>query len=171
MPVPYRMLRWMVYALLAVLALALLGLAAGRLGLLAGQAPADLGVRDGRLKAPSTRPNSVSSQAALWPGHPRLAYASIAPLPALGDEARTLARLRSLVEATPGARVVQAEGGYLRAEFTTPLMRYTDDVEFWFDSTAGVVQVRSASRLGYSDRGANRARVEALRQQLATAGG
>jgi uncharacterized protein (DUF1499 family) len=46
-------------------------------------------------------------------------------------------------------------------------MRYTDDVEFWFDPAAQVVQVRSASRLGYSDRGANRARIEALRARLA----
>jgi uncharacterized protein (DUF1499 family) len=63
--------------------------------------------------------------------------------------------------------VVQAEGDYLRCEFSTPLMRYTDDVEFWFDPAAQVVQVRSASRLGYSDRGANRARIEALRARLA----
>ena len=165
------MLRWTLYTAAVVLLLALLGIAAGRLGLLTGRAPADLGVREGRLKAPSTRPNSVSSQAALWPGHPQLAYAAIAPLPvppeASRDGAAAMARLRSLVESTPGARVIQGDAGYLRAEYTTPLMRYTDDVEFWFDAAAGAVQVRSASRLGYSDRGANRARIEALRARLA----
>jgi len=160
--------RWTLYVAAGLLLLALLGLAAGRLGMLAGKAPADLGVREGRLKAPSTSPNSVSSQAALWPGHPQLAYASIAPLAVAGDAAAAMAKVRSVVESTPGARVVQANGDYLRAEFTTPLMRYTDDVEFWFDSAAGVVQVRSASRLGESDIGANRARVEALRARLAT---
>jgi len=160
--------RWTLYVAAGLLLLALLGLAAGRLGMLAGKAPADLGVREGRLKAPSTSPNSVSSQAALWPGHPQLAYASIAPLAVAGAAAAAMAKVRSVVESTPGARVVQANGDYLRAEFTTPLMRYTDDVEFWFDSAAGVVQVRSASRLGESDIGANRARVEALRARLAT---
>ena len=162
------MLQWTLYAVAGLLLLALLGLAAGRLGMLAGKAPADLSVREGRLKAPSTSPNSVSSQAALWPGHPQLAYASIAPLAVAGDAAAAMAKVRSVVESTPGARLVQADGGYLRAEFTTPLMRYTDDVEFWFDSAGGVVQVRSASRLGESDLGANRARVEALRARLAT---
>ena len=162
------MLKWTLYVAAGLLLLALLGLAAGRLGMLAGKAPVDLGVREGRLKAPSTRPNSVSSQAALWPEHPQLAYASIAPLAVAGDAAATMARVRSVVESTPGARVVQADGGYLRAEFSTPLMRYTDDVEFWFDSAAGVVQVRSASRLGESDMGANRTRVEALRARLAS---
>ena len=163
------MLRWISYTAAVLVVLALLGIAAGRLGLLAGKPPADMGVREGKLKVPSTRPNSVSSQAALWTGHSQLAYASIAPLAVAGDGATAMARVRSLVESTPGARVVQGDAGYLRAEFTTPLMRYTDDVEFWFDAAAGVVQVRSASRLGYSDRGANRARVEALRARL-TAG-
>ncbi len=161
------MLRWLIYAAATLVVLAVLGIAAGRLGLLAGAPPADLGVRDGKLKAPSTRPNSVSSQAALWPGHPQQAYASIAPLAVAGDAATAMRRLRSVVESMPGARVVQADAGYLRAEFTTPLMRYTDDVEFWFDAAAGVVQLRSASRIGYSDRGANRARIEALRARLA----
>ena len=162
------MLQWTLYAVAGLVLLALLGLAAGRLGMLAGQPPGDLGVREGRLKAPSDKPNSVSSQAALWPGHAQLAYASIAPLTVAGDAAAAMAKVRSVVESTPGARVVQADGGYLRAEFTTRLMRYTDDVEFWFDSAAGVVQVRSASRLGESDIGANRARVEALRARLAS---
>ena len=160
------MLRWTLYTAAALVVLALLGIAAGRLGLLTGKPPADLGVREGKLKSPSTRPNSVSSQAALWPGHPQLASASIAPLAVAGDATSALARIRRLVEDTPGTRVVQADAGYLRAEYTTALMRYTDDVEFWFDAAAGVVQVRSASRIGYSDRGANRARIEALRARL-----
>ena len=160
---------WLTYtaALLVVLMVpVLLFVAAGRLGLLAGKAPADLGLREGRLKAPSNRPNSVSSQAVLWPGHPQRAYASIAPLAVTGDGLAAMAKLRDVVETTPGARMVQIDTRYLRAEFTTPLVRFTDDVEFWFDAAAGVVQVRSASRLGYSDRGANRARIEAVRARL-----
>jgi uncharacterized protein (DUF1499 family) len=62
--------------------------------------------------------------------------------------------------------VVEARADYLRATFTTRLMKFTDDVEFWLDPAAGVVQVRSASRLGRKDFGTNRARVEALRTQL-----
>lgn len=48
-------------------------------------------------------------------------------------------------------------------------MKYVDDVEFWFDPSAGVIQVRSASRLGESDLGANRSRIEAIRVRLALA--
>lgn len=152
---------------LTFLALTLLAVLAGQFGFLRGTAPADLGLRDGRLKAPSKTPNSVSSQAALWPGHPQQAYANVAPLALRGDGSATLSHIRDIVAGMPGAVVVTDHSDYLHAEFTTRVMKYTDDVEFWFDAAAGVVQVRSASRLGEGDFGANRKRVEAVRATLA----
>jgi uncharacterized protein (DUF1499 family) len=137
------------------------------MGMLGGTAPADLGVREGKLKAPSASPNSVSSQADMWPGHPRREDARIPPLAFAGDPVRALERLKTVVAAMPGARVVETQTGYLRAEFTTRLMKFTDDAEFWLDAKAGVIHVRSASRLGESDLGVNRARVEDIRQRLA----
>ena len=80
----------------------------------------------------------------------------------------TLAKIRRIVEAMPGARVVTSEPDYLYAQFTTPLMKFVDDTEFWFDPASSVVQLRSASRVGHGDRGLNRARVEVIRAQLAT---
>ena len=157
-------LKWL---LLTFVALTLLAVAAGQLGFLRGKAPDDLGVREGRLKPPANTPNSVSSQAALWPGHPQQARAAIAPLALRGDGGATLARIRSIVQALPGAVVVSSRDDYLYVQVTTRLMKYTDDVEFWFDPAAGVVQVRSGSRLGEGDLGANRKRVEAIRAALA----
>ena len=156
-------LKWLLIAAVVLAAVAVL---AGQLGLLSGTPPADLGVRDGKLKRPSKTPNSVSSQADLWPGDAQQSYARIAPLRLMGSGPETLARLKTLLEAQPRTMVVKAEADYLYATFTTPLMKYTDDVEFWFDPAAQVVQVRSASRLGRKDLGANRARVEALRALL-----
>jgi len=66
----------------------------------------------------------------------------------------------------PRSSVVSAEGQYLYAEFRTRLMRYVDDVELYYDERAGLVQVRSASRLGRRDFGVNRGRVEELRVRL-----
>jgi uncharacterized protein (DUF1499 family) len=126
-----------------------------------------VGVREGRLKAPSTQPNSVSSQARLWAGHPRQAAAQIDPLPLFdGNGTATMAALQKVVRSAPGARIVKAEPGYLYAEFTTPLLKFTDDVEFWLSEDEGVIHVRSASRLGQSDLGANRERIEAVRAHL-----
>lgn len=62
---------------------------------------------------------------------------------------------------------MKSEPDYLYAQYTTPLMKYVDDVEFWFDPVKGAVQVRSASRIGQSDLGANRKRIEAVRAALA----
>ena len=146
-----------------------LALLAGQAGGLQGHPPPDLGVHDGKLKPPSATANSVSSQAALWPDNPQHAAAQIAPLPLSpsGDGAATLARLKAVVEAMPGARVVESRPDYLYAQYTTKWMRFIDDTEFWFDPVAGVIQVRSASRLGSEDMNVNRERVEAVRQRLA----
>jgi uncharacterized protein (DUF1499 family) len=161
------MLTFVKWLLIVVLALVVLAVLAGQLGLLRGSAPKDLGLRDGKLKAPSKTPNSVTSQVDQWPDHPLQSYARIAPLALNGDGTTTLAKLKTIITSMPGAQLVTAEGDYLYAHFTTPLMKYTDDVEFWLDRAHGVVHVRSASRLGQKDFAANRNRVEAIRAKLA----
>ncbi len=158
--------KWLV---IAVLLLVVVAVAAGQLGFLQGTAPADLGVHDGKLKPPSMTENSVTSQAALYPDHPQRKYADIAPLPLKGDGPATLARIKAVVEGMDGAKVVKSERDYLYAQFTTKLMKYVDDVEFWFDPAANAIQVRSASRVGRGDLGVNRKRIEAVRSALAAA--
>ena len=160
-------IKWLViWFVVAILVLIVLAVAAGQLGFLQGTAPNDLGVRDGKLKPPSSTENSVSSQAALYPDHPERIYADIAPLALKGDGPATLARIKGIVEGMDGAKVVKSEPGYLYAQFTTKLMKYVDDVEFWFDPAANVIHVRSASRVGRGDLGVNRKRIEAVRAVL-----
>ena len=158
--------KWLLIAVLVLVALLIFAVAAGQLGLLTGKPPTDLGLRDGQLKPPSRTNNSVSSQAGLHPNHPMKAKAEIAALPMTGDAQTTLARLQTVLAAMPGVRVVKAEPAYLYAQFTTRWMKYTDDVEFAVDEAARVVHVRSASRLGQEDFNANRSRVEAIRAKL-----
>lgn len=140
-------------------------LAAGQVGLLQGQPPADLGVQQGRLKPPSTTPNSVSSQAALHAGHPMRQAAMIAPLQVPGAPAEAIARIATAVQALPGATVVTRRDDYLYVQFTTRWLGFVDDAEFWADGS-GAVQVRSASRVGSKDFDVNRARIEQLRARL-----
>ena len=64
------------------------------------------------------------------------------------------------------ATVIRHEGNYLYAEFRSKLMGYVDDVEFTYDEKAGLLHLRSASRLGRRDYGVNRARAEALRSRI-----
>jgi uncharacterized protein (DUF1499 family) len=124
--------------------------------------PDNLGVKDGKLAAAKRTPNCVSSQA-----DPGDAEHYIAPLPWKGGAPDAMVAVRKAVEAMRGATVIRQEGNYLYAEYRTPLMKFVDDVEFAFDDKAGVIHVRSASRLGRRDFGVNRARVESLRGRLA----
>lgn len=158
-----QVLKWLLFL---ALGLAVAILVAARFGAFGGSVPANLGHRDGRLKAPSKTPNSVSSQADLWVQHPMQDYARIAPLPLTGSGPATLARIKAIVATMPGALVVDSRDDYLYVQFTTSWMRFVDDAEFWFDPAAGVVQLRSASRVGRKDFGVNRARIEAIRQAL-----
>ena len=124
-----------------------------------GTRPADLGVRDGKFTAAkSWKPNWVSSQIDAADAH------YIAPIKAAGDPAAVVQRIAQAVGTFPRTKIVEQKGPYLYAEFSTALMGFTDDVEFYADGKA--VQVRSSSRLGVRDFNVNRKRVEALRAQL-----
>lgn len=114
--------------------------------------PANLGVRDGRLAPCKRSPNCVSSQA-----DPSDREHYIAPIAFAGS----MQQLRKAIEALALATIIEEKGNYLYAEFRTPILRFVDDVEFYLDQ--GLIQVRSASRLGRRDFRANRNRVEQLR--------
>jgi uncharacterized protein (DUF1499 family) len=159
-------MRFLSGSFVLILALAAALVLAGQLGLLAGQVPADLGVHNGRLKPPSSTPNSVSSQADLYPEHAQRAYASIAPLAYSGNADQAMQRLATLVQATPRCLLITQEADYLYAQCSTALLRFTDDVEFWLDRPSAVIQLRSASRLGQGDLGVNRSRIEKIRAQF-----
>ncbi len=129
----------------------------------AGRPPAHLGVTEGRLSPCPDRPNCVSSQAP-DPDH------YVEPLSYEGSREEARQRLKQVITDLPRA-VITAESpaespDYIRAEFTSALFRFVDDVEFYFPEEP-VIHVRSASRLGYSDLGVNRQRVETIRERLA----
>ncbi len=153
------------FALAAVL-LAVAAVGAAQFGLLIGTTPPDLGVTNGRLKPPSDTPNSVSSQARLYPGHPQLAYASIAPLTFTGDGEAAMARLSSLLSESAGTVIVTQRSDYIQVRCSTPLLKFADDVEFLLDRQSHSIEFRSASRLGRKDFGVNRARMEAIRAKF-----
>ena len=159
-----QILKWIGIALAA---LTVLALTAGQLGVFEGAAPADLGVREGRLKPPSATPNSVSSQALLWPDHPQREYAAIAPFALRGDGPASISRLKQLLQGEPGTTIVDSRADYLHVQCTSRLMRFVDDVEFWFNPASGVIEVRSSSRVGRNDFGVNRRRIETLRERFA----
>jgi len=151
-----------VTAVLAAL-IALVIVVGGCMGLFSGTRPDNLGVRDARLAPAKRTPNNVSSQADKNADAPHY----IEPLRYTGDSRQAWAALRRLIDGMPRVRIVASDPNYVHAEFSSRLMGYVDDTEFYLDEKAGVIQVRSASRLGRSDFGVNRERIETIRAKLA----
>ncbi len=101
-------------------------------------------------------PNCVSTQAT-DESH------AIAPFLYKKSRAEAKEALKSALATLPRTKLVDEDESYLHYEFTSLLLRFVDDVEFLFDETAKTVQFRSASRMGYSDLGVNRKRMEQVR--------
>jgi len=125
----------------------------------AGDRPKNLGVRDGRLLACPASPNCVSSQAADE-------QHKIAPLAFTGEPEAALARLKLMLSGRSDTKIIEEKPDYLRVEFHTTL--FVDDGEFLLDRGQRVFQLRSASRLGHSDLGKNRSRIEEIRREFAS---
>lgn len=127
--------------------------------------PGHLGVHaNGQLAPLPDTPNAVSS----YSSDPE---SRVEPLrfPGASDEAWR--QLREVVATHPRLRIITEKPGYLHAEATSQLFRFVDDIEFLLDETAGHIAIRSASRVGRSDLGVNRARCESLRERFQQATG
>lgn len=112
------------------------------------------------LKACPRSPNCVSSQA----GDPEHA---IAPITYSGSLAEAYARLKKVLTEMKRTTIVTEKEDFLHAEARSFIFRFVDDVEFYFPSAEKVIHVRSASRVGNSDLGVNRKRVEEIRRRFA----
>jgi uncharacterized protein (DUF1499 family) len=126
----------------------------------AGTGTAQAAAGEGRLAPCASSPNCVSSQATDDKHR-------IEPLRYTVSRAEAMAIVARAIAAMPRTRIVKQTDTYLHAEFTTAVLRFVDDVEFVVNDDAKLVHVRSASRVGYSDLGVNRRRVEAIRERVA----
>ena len=110
---------------------------------------------DGRLRPCPSSPNCVSSEG-------DGASSRIEPLTFKGPPEKAWADLKEMLRQM-GGTTQKEQDGYLWATFTTRIFRFVDDVEFRLVPGDGLIHVRSGSRVGYSDFGVNRRRVERLR--------
>ena len=119
----------------------------------------ELGVQNGQFKPLGSRPNGVSTQT-------KSNAKKVEPIVFEGDLESQMARVEKIIAAMPGSSIKQKENDYLYAVFTTPLMRFRDDVEIYLDHNSKELHFRSASRVGYSDMGVNRKRYDAFTRKL-----
>ena len=104
-------------------------------------------------------PNCVSSEA-------NELRQSILPFELVSGRDIAWAALRDQVALLPGATVVTYSIEYIHVECRSRFFRFVDDLELSRNSGLNRISVRSASRVGYFDFGANRRRIERLRCQL-----
>ncbi|MCU0536987.1 MAG: DUF1499 domain-containing protein [Hydrococcus sp. Prado102] len=127
--------------------------------IVAGSRPDNLGIREGKLITCPTTPNCVSSQSTD-------VEHTIAPLTYKSSATDALANLKSIIQSQERAKIIAETDNYIYAEFASRWMGFVDDVEFYANKATGKIDVRSASRLGESDLGVNRQRVESIRELL-----
>ena len=118
--------------------------------------PKNLGMTGGKLSSCPDSPNCVSSQESNKTH-------GIMPIEASGTNSQIMQKLKSCIREMGGV-IVSNNGPYLHAEFKSKFFRFVDDLECVYDEVEKKVEIRSASRLGYSDLGVNRKRVEELRR-------
>lgn len=135
----------------------------GLLSFLTAKRPATVGATGGQLQAcDAKRSNCVCSQHEMEGRTPGPHY--VPPFAYEGDAGDAMTRMIAVLMQQSHCRIVVNRPGYLHAEFTSPALGFVDDVEFLLSAADQRIHVRSASRIGLSDFGVNRARVEALRE-------
>lgn len=131
------------------------------MGLFKGTRPDNLGFSAGKFLPPTWKPNCVSSTV-----DKSDEKHFIAPIAYTGSGTDAWKKLIGIVKVSPRVTLMSETADYLYVEFKSAGLGFVDDVEFALDEKAGAIQVRSASRLGVRDFGANRARVEMIRGQF-----
>jgi uncharacterized protein (DUF1499 family) len=129
----------------------------------AGKRPSNLGISDAGLAPCPSSPNCVSSDA-------RDSKHQLSPLQLAVASAEAWPAVRKVVSELPRIRIVKETGDYLHAECRSALFGFVDDLELHLRPTEKIIAIRSASRLGHSDLGVNRRRVEDLRESLTSRG-
>ncbi|MEX0961129.1 MAG: DUF1499 domain-containing protein [Burkholderiales bacterium] len=129
----------------------------------AGKRPSGIGVRGARLAPCPASPNCVCSDETG-------AQHAITPFRLKLPAAQAWAAAREAVLAQPRTTIVTEGPDYVHAECASALFGYVDDLELHLRADENIIAIRSASRLGHSDFGVNRKRVERLRSALSRQG-
>lgn len=126
----------------------------------AGKRPDNIGIQaSGQLATCPSTPNCVNSQS-------QDATQKIEPFSYSSTPTQAMAELKSAIQSMERTTIITETENYIYAEFKSKLMGFVDDVEFLLVPEAKVIHVRSASRLGESDLGVNRNRIETIRAKL-----
>ena len=123
--------------------------------------PDNLGVKNGRLTDCPSSPNCVCT---FEKESDKKHY--IPPLPYTFADEEVMDRVKKALKEMARTEIITEDENYLHVECTSLIFRFTDDLEIYIDKGAKLIHFRSASRVGHSDLGANRKRVEKLKELI-----
>lgn len=121
-----------------------------------GKVPEKRGVHQGNLLPCSSKPNCVSTA----PGDTKH---FISPIEYTSSREQAIDEVENFLQKQEKFRIKENDAGYFWVECSSSLFGFVDDLEIYFPADTKRVFIRSASRLGYSDLGVNRKRVEQIR--------
>ena len=124
-----------------------------------GKTPVNIGINNGKLADCPASPNCVSSDASDADHY-------VEPIPLTGSAEEDWLRAQKLVAELPRTKIITVDNNYLHAECRSAVFGFVDDLELHLRPQERIIAVRSAARLGYSDFGVNRKRVEELRTRF-----
>jgi uncharacterized protein (DUF1499 family) len=75
-------------------------------------------------------------------------------------------RLIRVIRQIPRSEIVKEEPGYLVVIFRSKILGLVDEAEFAFDEKEGDINIHSEARIGFYDFGANRSRLEEIRESF-----
>ncbi len=120
--------------------------------------PAPGGIQDGQLAPCPPTPNCISSRPDATDPLPPISYND--------TPEQAMQRLVAAVQAEPRSTILTQTENYLHVQFRSLVFGFGDDAEFLFTKNANRIQFRSAARMGHSDLGVNRARMERITQRM-----
>ena len=126
------------------------------LGLMSQSGQAN-GLVEGKLTKCTDKPNCACSEFEADVDH------YVEPIGISASTAsKALSRIKNSIREMGGSIQVE-KGNYVAASFTSSIFRFVDDLEIRVDTDQKMIHLRSASRVGHSDRGVNRKRIERLK--------
>lgn len=116
-----------------------------------------VGIVDGKFYPCPNTPNCVSTQAID-------AKHKMSPIKYSGTLSEAKEKIINIVNSLKRSKIIANTENYIHAEVRTAIFKFVDDVEFLFDDSEKFIQFRSRARVGYSDMGVNRKRMEKIRE-------
>lgn len=123
--------------------------------------PKGIGLNNGKFYDCPDSPNCINTMAS---ANDKIHYSE--PISYQGSLQEAKLKILNIINSTPRTKILDESENYIHAIYISKMMKFVDDVQFYFDDNTKLIHIRSASRVGYSDLGVNRKRVDMIKKEF-----